>query len=167
MTKTSPTTEPRSGFTLVELLVALAVSGLVLAAATGCWFAALRAHRAVAQGAALAQCLRTAQERLGDDLARAAAPPLVDAGTIAFPARDAAGRPGRCTWTVERRLVRTWRPDAGPAEELAWPLDGLSASFAELPGRGVRLRWRLGDDPADPPLAGALVMLADPPEPRR
>lgn len=161
MTKTSPTTEHRAAFTLVELLVAATVAALVLAAATGSWFAALRANREVALGAAAAQCLRTAHERLGDDLARATAAPQATEGAVTFPARDAAGRPGRCRWSFDRRVVRRWQGESGAVEELAWPLDGLTARASIDPGQGVRVEWRPASAADAPPLSTVLVALAD------
>lgn len=126
------------GFTLIEVLVASACTGLVLAAALGGWHALAGTHARLDRGSVDLQALRAAQAQLTDDAARATAPPRRTADALRLTTRDAQGQPGLAEWTVaEGRTRRTWRPAAGAPEMQVWPA-GVTLVLQPEP------RWEVG-----------------------
>jgi prepilin-type N-terminal cleavage/methylation domain-containing protein len=111
-----------AGFTLVEVLVATACAGLVLAAATGAWHALAGTHARLEAKTLSTQALRTAQMWFDDDRARATGPLRRGSSGWTWPCRAADGKPGVVLWDPRPTgLVRTWRAEGREPLSMTWP----------------------------------------------
>jgi general secretion pathway protein J len=143
------------GFTLVELLVALLIFGLIAGAGVAILTFSVRAQGATAAKLDQVSALARAGSLLGSDLGQALDRPARDEGGVRLPAftGDAASmRLVRGGWTNLDGLPRpsiqkvAWRAGDGTLERVSYPMvDGAAAPAASAIATGVsavRLRYR-------------------------
>ena len=152
----------RRAFTLIEVMIATTVGGLVLAAAYGVWHAAAVSHRRLETLAASTQALRSAHASLEGDVARATGALRILGAELTFPSRSVAGQSGTVQWSmVDGRLERRWSVRGASTEVLQWPA-GLALRFTKDPARVIELTWEPSPGRI---LPGALATLIDPVRP--
>ena len=140
-----------TGFTLVELLVGLAVAGLVLLALTGLLQQGGQAYLAGTTRLDAQQSARVALERLGRELRGAGIdprgtgfPPLVNPTPTGFTIQNdlngdgvVAGNPERITYSLTGRTLR--RNAGGGAQPLIDDVEALAFAYLDSEGRPARV----------------------------
>ncbi len=140
-----------TGFALVELLVGLAVAGLVLLALTGLLQQGGQAYLAGATRLDAQQSARVALERLGRELRGAGIdprgtglPPLVNPTPTGFTIQNdlngdgvVAGNPERITYSLTGRTLR--RNAGGGAQPLIDDVEALTFAYLDSEGRPTRV----------------------------
>jgi len=136
-----------TGFALVELLVVLAVAGLVLLALTGLLQQGGQAYLAGTTRLDAQQRARVALERLGRELRGAGIdprgtgfPPLVNPAPTGFTIQNdlngdgvVAGNPERITYSLTGRTLR--RNAGGGAQPLIDDVEALAFAYLDSEGR--------------------------------
>ena len=140
-----------TGFALVELLVVLAVAGLVLLALTGLLQQGGQAYLAGTTRLEAQQSARVALERLGRELRGAGIdprgtgfPPLVNPTPTGFTIQNdlngdgvVAGNPERITYSLTGRTLR--RNAGGGAQPLIDDVEALAFAYLDSEGRPARV----------------------------
>ena len=140
-----------TGFALVELLVVLAVAGLVLLALTGLLQQGGQAYLAGTTRLDAQQSARVALERLGRELRGAGIdprgtgfPPLVNPTPTGFTIQNdlngdgvVAGNPERITYSLTGRTLR--RNAGGGAQPLIDDVEALAFAYLDSEGRPARV----------------------------
>jgi len=140
-----------TGFALVELLVVLAVAGLVLLALTGLLQQGGQAYLAGTTRLEAQQSARVALERLGRELRGAGIdprgtgfPPLVNPTPTGFTIQNdlngdgvVAGNPERITYSLTGRTLR--RNAGGGAQPLIDDVEALAFAYLDSEGRRARV----------------------------
>ena len=140
-----------TGFALVELLVGLAVAGLVLLALTGLLQQGGQAYLAGTTRLDAQQSARVALERLGRELRGAGIdprgtgfPPLVNPTPTGFTIQNdlngdgvVAGNPERITYSLTGRTLR--RNAGGGAQPLIDDVEALAFAYLDSEGRPARV----------------------------
>ena len=140
-----------TGFALVELLVVLAVAGLVLLALTGLLQQGGQAYLDGTARLDAQQSARVALERLGRELRGAGIdprgtgfPPLVNPTPTGFTIQNdlngdgvVAGNPERITYSLTGRTLR--RNAGGGAQPLIDDVEALAFAYLDSEGRPARV----------------------------
>ena len=140
-----------TGFALVELLVGLAVAGLVLLALTGLLQQGGQAYLAGTTRLDAQQSARVALERLGRELRGAGIdprgtgfPPLVNPTPTGFTIQNdlngdgvISGNPERITYALRGRTLR--RNAGGGAQPLIDDVEALTFAYLDSEGRPARV----------------------------
>ena len=140
-----------TGFALVELLVVLAVAGLVLLALTGLLQQGGQAYLDGTARLDAQQSARVALERLGRELRGAGIdprgtgfPPLVNPTPTGFTIQNdlngdgvVAGNPERITYSLTGRTLR--RKAGGGAQPLIDDVEALAFAYLDSEGRRARV----------------------------
>lgn len=143
----------RNGFTLVEVMVALAVFGLIAAAGVGLLAFSVRAQAGTVASLDATGALTRTSAALGADLAQAAARSVRDAGGTLLPAFAGEGQALRLVrggWSNPDGAARAslqrveWRLDGESLVRQGWPmLDGAEPlPAASMLDRVRSIAWR-------------------------